>query len=48
MPPGGIKGAKLNLIVCDDKDSPNTSASCARTAISDHVAAVIAGISINA
>jgi ABC-type branched-subunit amino acid transport system substrate-binding protein len=45
---GGIKGAKLNLIVCDDKESPNTAASCARTAISDHVAAVIAGITINA
>jgi ABC-type branched-subunit amino acid transport system substrate-binding protein len=45
---GGIKGAKVNLIVCDDKSSPNVAASCARTAISDHVAAVIAGISINA
>jgi ABC-type branched-subunit amino acid transport system substrate-binding protein len=45
---GGIKGTKVNLIVCDDKESPNVAASCARTAISDHVAAVIAGISINA
>jgi ABC-type branched-subunit amino acid transport system substrate-binding protein len=45
---GGIKGAKLNLIICDDKESPNVAASCARTAISDHVAAVIVGISINA
>jgi ABC-type branched-subunit amino acid transport system substrate-binding protein len=44
---GGIKGAKLNLIICDDKESPNAAASCARTAISDHVAAVIAGVSIN-
>jgi ABC-type branched-subunit amino acid transport system substrate-binding protein len=44
---GGIKGTKLNLIVCDDKEDPNVAASCARTAVSDHVAAVIVGISVN-
>jgi ABC-type branched-subunit amino acid transport system substrate-binding protein len=42
---GGINGKKIDLIPCNDAGDPNVAASCARTAVSDHVAAVIAGFS---
>jgi ABC-type branched-subunit amino acid transport system substrate-binding protein len=42
---GGINGQKIDLIPCNDAGDPNVAASCARTAVSDHVAAVIAGFS---
>jgi ABC-type branched-subunit amino acid transport system substrate-binding protein len=42
---GGINGSKIDLIPCNDAGDPNVTAACARTAVSDHVAAVIAGFS---
>jgi ABC-type branched-subunit amino acid transport system substrate-binding protein len=42
---GGIKGRKISVIPCNDNGDPNTAAACARTAVQDHVAAVIAGFS---
>lgn len=38
---GGIKGSPLKLITCDDENDPNTSTTCAREMVSDHVVAVI-------
>ena len=38
---GGIKGRKIDLIVCNDKFDPNTAADCARQAVSKRVAAVL-------
>jgi ABC-type branched-subunit amino acid transport system substrate-binding protein len=44
---GGIGGHKINLIVCDDQNDPNTAASCGRQAVSDKVAAVLISFSNN-
>jgi branched-chain amino acid transport system substrate-binding protein len=40
---GGVNGRKINLIVCNDQGDPNVGADCGRKAVSDGVAAVIAG-----
>jgi ABC-type branched-subunit amino acid transport system substrate-binding protein len=45
---GGIHGAKIKIVTCDDKSDPNVAAACARTAVEDKVAAVVVGITINA
>jgi ABC-type branched-subunit amino acid transport system substrate-binding protein len=39
---GGVNGHPLVLEVCDDKFDPNAAAACARQAVSDGVAAVVA------
>jgi branched-chain amino acid transport system substrate-binding protein len=44
---GGLDGHPVNLIVCDDKESPTVNAACARTAVSDKAIAVVEGISIS-
>jgi len=38
---GGVNGRKVKLILCDDKDDPNTAADCARRAVSEKVVAVL-------
>jgi ABC-type branched-subunit amino acid transport system substrate-binding protein len=38
---GGINGTKIDAITCDDQNNSDTAASCAREAVSDHVAAVL-------
>jgi ABC-type branched-subunit amino acid transport system substrate-binding protein len=40
---GGIHGHPVQIINCNDQYDPNVAASCARQAVSDHVAAVLAG-----
>jgi ABC-type branched-subunit amino acid transport system substrate-binding protein len=39
---GGVNGHPIDLEVCDDKFDPNAAAACARQAVSDKVAAVVA------
>ncbi len=39
---GGVQGRPLELVTCDDKFDPNAAADCARKAVSDKVAAVVA------
>ena len=39
---GGVNGHPIVLEVCDDKFDPNQAADCARQAVSDNVAAVVA------
>ena len=41
---GGIDGHKVQLIVCNDQNNPNTAAQCARQAIKDKVAALVGGL----
>ena len=43
---GGIKGKKLKVIVCNDQNDANVAAQCARQAVTDHVAAVVAQTSL--
>lgn len=38
---GGIHGHKIEIIQCNDQLQPNVAANCGRTAVSDHVSAVI-------
>jgi ABC-type branched-subunit amino acid transport system substrate-binding protein len=38
---GGINGHKIVVLSCNDNLNPDVTESCARTAVSDHVAAVI-------
>lgn len=40
---GGIDGRRLELVVCDDGNDPNTAAGCARQAVKDGVAAIVGG-----
>lgn len=44
---GGINGRKVNLIICDAQVNPNQTADCARQAVQDHVAAVVASYAAN-
>lgn len=44
---GGIAGRHVNLIVCDAQVDPNKTADCARQAVQDHVAAVVASYAAN-
>jgi ABC-type branched-subunit amino acid transport system substrate-binding protein len=44
---GGLAGHQVTLVTCDDKESPNTNAQCARTAVADHAVAVVEGVSIS-
>ncbi len=39
---GGVQGRPLELVTCDDKFDPNAAAECARKAVSEKVAAVVA------
>ena len=41
---GGIDGHKVQLIVCNDQNNPNTAAQCARQAIKEKVAALVGGL----
>lgn len=38
---GGIRGHKIEIIQCNDQLQPDVAASCGRTAVADHVSAVI-------
>ena len=42
---GGLNGHPLQLIVCNDKNDPNTATTCARQAIQQKVAAIVGGLS---
>lgn len=44
---GGIDGRKVNLIVCDAQVNADKTADCAREAVQDHVAAVVASYAAN-
>lgn len=43
---GGIKGHPVKLIVCATQDNPNTADACARSAVSDGVAAVVGELTL--
>ncbi len=43
---GGVNGRKIEILSCNTQGNPNVSASCAREAVSDHVAAVVGLLSI--
>jgi ABC-type branched-subunit amino acid transport system substrate-binding protein len=43
---GGIKGAKIQVVTCNDQGDPNVAGQCARQALQDKVAAVIGTISL--
>lgn len=38
---GGINGRKVEVIACSDELSPDVAQQCARTAVQDHVAAIV-------
>jgi ABC-type branched-subunit amino acid transport system substrate-binding protein len=38
---GGIQGRPVKVIVCDDMGNPNNAEACARSAVADHVLAVV-------
>lgn len=38
---GGINGKEVEIEFCNNQDDPNTAAACARTAVSDNVAAAV-------
>jgi branched-chain amino acid transport system substrate-binding protein len=38
---GGINGHPIDIITCNDQNDPNVAASCARTAVSDGVSAIV-------
>lgn len=42
---GGVDGRKLELIVCNDKNDPNTAVGCARRAVKEGVVALVGGFS---
>ncbi|MFW0797791.1 ABC transporter substrate-binding protein [Gordonia sp. CPCC 205515] len=44
---GGISGHKVDLVICDDKGDPNETANCGRQAVSEKVAAVVGGHTLN-
>jgi ABC-type branched-subunit amino acid transport system substrate-binding protein len=44
---GGIDGHPIELVYCNDKGDPNTTASCARQMISEKVSAVVGGALLN-
>lgn len=44
---GGIDGRKVDLIVCDAQVNADKTADCARQAVQDHVAAVVASYAAN-
>jgi branched-chain amino acid transport system substrate-binding protein len=41
---GGIDGHKVQLLVCNDQNNPNTAAQCAREAIKAKVTAMVGGL----
>jgi branched-chain amino acid transport system substrate-binding protein len=43
---GGVNGKKINVIVCNDQNDANVAGQCARQAVTDHVAAVVAQTSL--
>lgn len=43
---GGVNGSKIDLIECDDQNSPNQALACARQLVSDHVAIIAGGLSL--
>jgi ABC-type branched-subunit amino acid transport system substrate-binding protein len=43
---GGVDGHKIEILSCNTQGNPNVSASCARAAVSDHVAAVVGLLSL--
>jgi ABC-type branched-subunit amino acid transport system substrate-binding protein len=43
---GGINGHPLEVEQCDDQADPNLAVGCARQAVSDHVVALVGGISL--
>jgi branched-chain amino acid transport system substrate-binding protein len=43
---GGVNGHQLQLIVCNDKNDPNTAANCARQAIQEKVVALVGGLTL--
>jgi ABC-type branched-subunit amino acid transport system substrate-binding protein len=42
---GGVNGHPLNVQLCNDNYDPNQATQCGRTAVADHVAAVVGDIS---
>lgn len=42
---GGIKGHKVELVYCNEKNDPTTAKSCAQQAVDDHVLAVVNEVS---
>lgn len=43
---GGLKGRRVEVIECNDKNDPNEAQKCARTAVSEKVTAVVGGFSL--
>lgn len=43
---GGINGAQIELIACDDQMNPNDAAACGRQAVDENVAAVVGGFTL--
>jgi ABC-type branched-subunit amino acid transport system substrate-binding protein len=43
---GGINGQQIQILSCNDQADPNVSAACAQQAVSEKVAAVVAGITV--
>jgi ABC-type branched-subunit amino acid transport system substrate-binding protein len=43
---GGLNGRRFKLIICNDKNDPSTATDCARQAITDHVVAMVGGLSL--
>ena len=43
---GGIRGHKLEIVVCNDQFDPNVAKKCARDAVTQKVAAVTVGLSL--
>jgi ABC-type branched-subunit amino acid transport system substrate-binding protein len=44
---GGLAGHPINIVYCNDKADPNTTAQCARQMVSQHVEAVVGGFLLN-
>lgn len=45
---GGFGGRKVQIIDCNDQGNPNLAVKCAREAVSDHVVALVGGITVYA
>lgn len=43
---GGLKGRRVEVIECNDRNDPNVAQKCARTAVSEKVTAVVGGFSL--
>jgi ABC-type branched-subunit amino acid transport system substrate-binding protein len=43
---GGLNGAKVDVIICNDNFTESGAETCAHDAVADHVAAVVGGISV--